>query len=382
MRLRIPPLCHAAGLAHVRLFMQEVHRLERTLLLDYRMSRPLAIECDRDVFRLCRDACDTFGGGPCNGHVLRCLALKRDAIRAPKCRTEMQFLITAMVRTCGHSVRAMLQCVHFRIDRCSAASCDATCVGLSRCKTSFVFCMRMHFAVVAGHTLTSWFAISRMPQTTSSRCNRLMRTVMCRSAWRCRLWSMPRRLHRHCHHHRQARPHRKHVHRQSQSWHPSLRLRNRLHIQTIQWMTLICLLMSHLRTQQVRLRRGALTTLQGLQPCCERTLLARFTRLAAVLIKPVPHRSGGRRALRLAWLLRCRPCAALVQQRGPRSKWTTCKKSTKCSNARTTDVIMEMKLSGYEAAHECTAPGRCATPGMHGLTSAIASTKLSARGRP
>ena len=78
--------------------VQEVHKFEKTLLLDFRMSRPIVIECEKDIFRICRNACDVFGGGPCNGHVLRCLALKRDKIKAPKCRAELEFLIAAQVR--------------------------------------------------------------------------------------------------------------------------------------------------------------------------------------------------------------------------------------------------------------------------------------------
>ena len=91
-------LRHASAWIQVAVVgVQEVHTFEKTLLLDFRMSRPIVIECEKDIFRICRNACDVFGGGPCNGHVLRCLALKRDKIKAPKCRAELEFLIAAQV---------------------------------------------------------------------------------------------------------------------------------------------------------------------------------------------------------------------------------------------------------------------------------------------
>lgn len=83
--------------------MQEVHRLELKMQMDYRFNRPLADVCDRAVFVFCADACDTFSGLPCDGAVLACLRRHQAEIGDARCKEELDFWAAAQV--CSHLSR-------------------------------------------------------------------------------------------------------------------------------------------------------------------------------------------------------------------------------------------------------------------------------------
>lgn len=78
--------------------MQEVHKYETSLLLDYRFSRRLAEECEADAFQLCRDVCDIFSGNPCEGAVLACLLHHQAELLQNGCASEVARFSEVKVR--------------------------------------------------------------------------------------------------------------------------------------------------------------------------------------------------------------------------------------------------------------------------------------------